>query len=92
MVAAALWLVASCGSNVPIWDDLGMVPTITNHQPIAVSWLWSQHNEHRAPVPRLLYLGLIHFPRPQEIARIASLTKTYIASADHSVSHAQSFK
>jgi hypothetical protein len=35
-----------------------MVPTMTGHQPITWEWLWSQHNEHRVPVPRLLYLAL----------------------------------
>ena len=25
---------------------------------MTVSWLWSQHNEHRIPLPRLLMLGI----------------------------------
>ena len=35
-----------------------MVPTLTGEQPVTIGWLWSQHNEHRVPLPRLLMLGL----------------------------------
>ena len=59
MLAAALWLVTGCGSNVPSWDDWDMVPFLTGHQPITIKWLWSQHNEHRVLLPRLLCLGLM---------------------------------
>ncbi|MGN6391306.1 MAG: hypothetical protein ACTHM9_03520 [Gemmatimonadales bacterium] len=58
MTAGALGLVARYGSNVPSWDDWDMVPTLTHAQPISVGWLWSQHNEHRVPLPRLLYLAV----------------------------------
>lgn len=58
MLAAALLFVRAYGSNVPSWDDWDMVPTLTRAQPVTVEWLWSQHNEHRVPLPRLLFLGL----------------------------------
>jgi hypothetical protein len=58
MLVAALVYVAQYGSNVPSWDDWDMVPTMTGEQPITWTWLWSQHNEHRIPVPRLVMLGL----------------------------------
>jgi hypothetical protein len=58
MSAVALVYVAAFGSNVPSWDGWDMVPTLTGDQPITAEWLWSQHNEHRIPVPRLLFLGL----------------------------------
>ncbi|MGH7215298.1 MAG: hypothetical protein ACREIT_11095, partial [Tepidisphaeraceae bacterium] len=58
MTAAALGYVARYGTNVPSWDDWDMVPTMTGHQPVTSGWLWSQHNEHRVPVPRLLMLAL----------------------------------
>ena len=59
MSVMALALVAIYGSNVPSWDDWDMVPTATGHQPITLQWLWSQHNEHRIPVPRLIYLAMM---------------------------------
>src|SRR5919206_1760323 len=57
-LAAALGFVARFGSNVPSWDDWDMVPTLTGRQPVTPAWLWSQHNEHRVPLPRLLFLAL----------------------------------
>lgn len=58
MLLGALSLVASYGSNVPSWDDWDMVPALTRVQPVTAEWLWSQHNEHRVPLPRLIFLGL----------------------------------
>lgn len=58
MLVAALAFVGTYGSNVPSWDGWDMVPTMTGEQPITATWLWSQHNEHRVPVPRLILLGL----------------------------------
>jgi hypothetical protein len=58
MLVAALYLVGRYGSNVPSWDDWDMVPTLTGEQPVTAEWLWSQHNEHRVPLPRLALLAL----------------------------------
>ncbi len=58
MLVAAVAFVAHYASNVPSWDDWDMVPTLTRNQPITWNWLWSQHNEHRVPLPRLIFLGL----------------------------------
>ena len=52
-------LTARYGRNVPIWDDWDLVPTATGHQPVTAQWLWSQHNEHRVPIPRLLLLAML---------------------------------
>src|SRR5215470_13424327 len=54
MLGASLAFIWKYGSNVPSWDGWDMVPTLTGEQPITVSWLWSQHNEHRVPLPRLM--------------------------------------
>jgi hypothetical protein len=58
MLLAALLFVSHFGSNVPSWDDWDMIPVLTHHQPVTWNWLWSQHNEHRVPLPRLVFLGL----------------------------------
>jgi hypothetical protein len=48
------------GSNVPFWDEWdSAVSVLTGAEPLTVSWLWSQNNEHRAPLPRLVILSLI---------------------------------
>src|SRR5262245_35311777 len=56
-LAAALLFIAHYASNVPSWDDWDMVPTLTHNQPVTWDWLWSQHNEHRVPIPRLVFLA-----------------------------------
>jgi hypothetical protein len=57
-LAVALGFIAHYASNVPSWDDWDMIPTLTHNQPVTWNWLWSQHNEHRVPLPRLVFLGL----------------------------------
>src|SRR5262249_42934019 len=59
MTAAAPVLVGAYGDNVPWWDDWVMVPTLTGTQPVTLGWLWAPHNEHRIPLGKLLYLGLL---------------------------------
>jgi hypothetical protein len=44
--------------DVPFLDEWEMVDALTGHQPISLAWLWAQHNEHRIPLPRLVYLAL----------------------------------
>jgi hypothetical protein len=61
MLATGLTLVAIYGSNMPAWDDWDIVPTATGHRPVTAEWLWSQHNEHRVPLPRLLLLGIMRW-------------------------------
>jgi hypothetical protein len=34
---------------------------MTRNQPVTASWLWSQHNEHRIPLARLLMFGVYRF-------------------------------
>jgi hypothetical protein len=46
------------GVNFPYYDEWEMVPAITGQQPITLQWLWSQHNEHRIVLPRLIYLAV----------------------------------
>jgi hypothetical protein len=50
--------VRTYGVNFPHFDEWENVPAITGEQPVTLKWLWSQHNEHRIVVPRLVYLGL----------------------------------
>lgn len=55
---ALLWFVGRYSSPVPFWDEWDkIVPGITGDRPLA-SWLWESNNEHRLPLPKLLYLGL----------------------------------
>lgn len=54
--------ILSARSRVPIWDEwseIDAVVTAPHYQP-PISWLWSQHNEHRVVFYRLLLLADIH--------------------------------
>jgi hypothetical protein len=44
-----------------MYDDWAMVPVVTRHEPLTLQWLWAQHNEHRIPLPKLIYLALYYF-------------------------------
>jgi hypothetical protein len=49
-------------SPVPLWDEwdeMYALATAPHHQP-PISWVWSQHNEHRIVFYRLLLLSDIH--------------------------------
>lgn len=60
MLLAAFWFVGQYGAEVPLWDDFELVPRLTGQQPVTARWLWSQHNEHRIPLPRLVLLAAYH--------------------------------
>ncbi len=73
----ALWYVASCGPDVPLWDDYAVAPQLCDQAPVTLSWLWSQHSEHRIPLARLVLLGVFRAdgadPRPVMILITALL-------------------
>jgi hypothetical protein len=46
------------GHNVPFFDDWNMIPFVAGQERITQEWLWSQYNEHRMPLTKLLFVGL----------------------------------
>lgn len=52
--AMALAYVARNSVNVPFGDDWDELRWTTGRFPITLSWLWTQHNEHRVPLSRLI--------------------------------------
>ncbi len=69
----AIWVVATAAlflyirhytRNIPYMDDWSMVPVVTGHEPMSLRWAWSQHNEHRAFVPRLILASLFRLVAP----------------------------
>src|SRR6202050_4257106 len=55
---AAFAFVATFARNCPWADEWVMVPQLAGREPVTLSWLWSAHNEHRLPLPRLVLVGL----------------------------------
>jgi hypothetical protein len=58
LTAAALYYLGRYAFNLPVCDDWHLVPLLTGKQPLTVSWLWKQLNEHRLPLIKLILLGL----------------------------------
>lgn len=63
VLSARLWLLHTCGSPVPFWDEWGLAPSI--YLPWldgSLSWsdLFAPHNEHRPALTRLLSLALFY--------------------------------
>jgi hypothetical protein len=54
MTAAAFLFIRHYARNIPYHDDFAFVAPMTGHQPLTLSWLWQQHNEHRPAVSRLI--------------------------------------
>jgi hypothetical protein len=59
MFASVLAHIARYGRNIPLSEDWLMVRPLTGREPDFWSWVWAQNNEHRLPVAKLLYLGLL---------------------------------
>lgn len=59
-IATALALVATAvyGRWLPWSDDFDVVPVVTGDRPLSLAWLWEQHNEHRIPLVKLLFIGM----------------------------------
>jgi hypothetical protein len=58
LTVGAMVFVWSYGPNVPVFDDFAMVDVETGARPLTLGWLWSLHNEHRVPLPKLILLFL----------------------------------
>ena len=52
--SVAFTVVMLYGNRLPFSDDWDLVPAIVGQQPLTFEWLWSQHNEHRIVIPRLV--------------------------------------
>jgi len=59
MTMTLLTCIALFGRDVPQFEDWYMVAPLTGREPDLLAWLWAQNNEHRSPLPRLLYLALL---------------------------------
>ena len=80
MTGVGLVYVVRFGPTVLRWDDYTMVSRITLAEPITLSWLWSQQNEHRIPLILLVLLGLFRSsaadPRPALFVTVGVLSAT----------------
>lgn len=59
IVAAAVYFVARFAAADPFGDEWDLLTGITYQEPY-LKWLWTQHNEHRLPLPKLVYTWLLN--------------------------------
>jgi hypothetical protein len=59
LLAAGLLSITLWGRNIGMAEDWSMIPAMTGNEPDLLNWLWSQNNEHRLPIQRLIFLGLL---------------------------------
>ncbi len=76
-LSLAVFYVIRFGPDVPRWDDYAVIPQVTGAEAVTPAWLWSQHNEHRIPLARLILLGAFRLdgadPRPVMLLSVGLL-------------------
>jgi len=56
---AAIGFAFAFSSPLPYGDEYALADVLTGHSPLSWEYLWSQHNEHRLPVSRLILHALL---------------------------------
>jgi hypothetical protein len=59
MSSVVLGCVAMYGHSVPLVDEWDIVPALTGQEQNLPHWLWAQHEEHRSPFPKAVFLVLL---------------------------------
>ena len=55
---AAILYIWHYARNLPYMDDFAMVPVMTGHESLSLRWAFSQHNEHRLVIPKVILATL----------------------------------
>src|SRR5262245_42906535 len=61
MTAAAILFIRQHARNIPMMDDFALVPMMAGREPVSLGWAWSQHNEHRPVLSRLILAGVSRY-------------------------------
>jgi hypothetical protein len=64
MTVASMLFIRHYSRNIPYLDDFSLIPIMTGREPVSLPWLWSQHNEHRPVISRLIMAGLFRYISP----------------------------
>jgi hypothetical protein len=59
MFIFSLYCITKYGKNIPLTEDWLLVAPLTGNDLDMVNWLWAQNNEHRVPIPKLIFLVLL---------------------------------
>ena len=80
MLVPGLMYVSRYALINPYVDEWAFVPVLFGDEP-AGPWLWELHNEHRFPLPRVIYLGLFRLTGDLRAGCYVSLTGISLVSA-----------
>ena len=59
MLSSQLALAMHFAHNVPFQDEFGFADVLAGRLSQSLSWLWTQHAEHRVPLAKLVWLGTL---------------------------------
>lgn len=80
LFAAVIAFVVIQGSAVGLHDDAVHAAAADPSFRPGLGWLWSQHNEHRIPLPRLVFSLLLHATRDFRTATVVNVWMLALAA------------
>jgi hypothetical protein len=80
LFAAGLVFVGRYALTNPFVDEWAFVPVLLGEKPVG-PWLWELHNEHRFPLPRLVYIGLFRLTGDLRAGCLVSLIGISLTAA-----------
>jgi hypothetical protein len=57
LIVANVAVILAVGRRLPWCDDWAILEVMTGVHPFELSWLWLEHNDHRIPLPKLIWLA-----------------------------------
>ena len=72
-ISLALYLVVVSYSSLPYWDGWTQVFAVRDGNPLSLSSLWKQHNEHRMPIPKLFLQADLRWFHARQVFLLASI-------------------
>jgi hypothetical protein len=80
LFAAGLIFVGRYALTSPYVDEWAFVPVLLEEKPVG-PWMWELHNEHRFPLPRLVYVGLFRLTGDLRAGCLVSLIGISLVAA-----------
>lgn len=80
LFAAELVYVCRYALSTPFVDEWLFMPVVLGEEPVG-PWLWALHNEHRFPLPRVVYIGLFRLTGTLWVGCLVSLVGISLVAA-----------
>jgi hypothetical protein len=78
-VAVSAYMVISTYSSLPHWDEWELVDRVATGKPLSLTWICAQHNEHRIPFTKLLFLADLKLFHGTQVLLLATIFLISIA-------------